>query len=41
MSPNSEHVWQYLGMAFYCLKREDLVEKCKFKNLKLFENLKL
>jgi len=40
LAPNGKcnHVWEYLGMTFYCLKRNDLTEKCRFKDVSAFEN---
>lgn len=36
MSPRSESVWQYLGMAFTCMDRKDLVELCRHKDIDRF-----
>ncbi|KAL9657581.1 hypothetical protein ABK040_001008 [Willaertia magna] len=38
LSPRNNHVWYYLTYDFNCLKRKDLVEKCKTKNVELFRN---
>jgi hypothetical protein len=33
-----DHIWEYLGMNFYLMKRNDLVEKCRNKDVDDFKN---